>query len=563
MITILYVVTCGVPVLVLALFILTTFKRIEHLKPTENLLGFLFIFSFFIIIPFIMYLAGIFHAGKGFIGYYLSLPSVLRQYHSEGKTVLYFFIFYLASIHILGLLPFLALLQFVSARNRLYKVASDIHIGFKGMDKNDIDELVSLIQAVKTKADIKEEVKIKVLESIKACKVIGSSNCAVVKARDSVDLILSRKFLELFSKGIISKDEVKAILFHEFGHIVNKDYLVPVASKVILNRRFILAMYFSFSILLTIMGRYPFLYGSKALLQSGFYSLPYPLLLILAFSASYAFIGIGLYFIALSLQRCEVLADNLAIQYASSKALKEAIIKMGIISEAGDSMALGFSSKSETVSGKRRHNFLWILSDILKTFNFFSKHNKLFYHPPIHQRIKALDNPGIIIGEEATGLLSFELFGIIGVFTMATMGIMLIFLHSFIRNVNWQDINWFVFSYTMYFWLVLLSCLPLRYSKNPFVFNKRNVKLIAVYSLFVAAFSDLVPLIMQWRFMLEKMDRSEGWLARMFIKTQISHSISRLIHGFIFSLVLFGVFLSIGNYIIRRKTNRSRQKPAF
>ncbi len=553
MITVLYGITYGIPILILALFISAIFKRTKHLKPTENLLSFLFIFAFFIIVPFLIYLAGIFHAGKGFIGFYLSLSGVLREFYLKDKIVFVFFSFYLASIHTLGLLPFLAILQFVSARNKLYRATSGVHTEKTEINKKELDELENLIQTVKTNIGIKENVNIKILEGRKAHKIIGSSNCAVIKYRDSIYLLFGRNFLELFSKGTISKDEVRAILLHEFSHILNRDYLVPVASKVILNRRFSLVMYFSFSVLLATIGRYPFLFGPGALHQAPFYSLPYPLVLLLAFSAVFGLLGVGLSFMAMSLQRCEVLADYLAVQYVFPKVLKGAIIKMSIISEAGNSVALNFSSKSEPISTKRKHNFLCSFLGALKTLDFFSKNNKLFHHPSLSQRIKALDNPSIIIEEEAKGLLSLELFGVIGVSAMIAIGFMLILLNSFIPNINLRDVNWFAFSYAMYFWLVLLACLPLRYAKNPFVFSKRNVKLIAVYGLFVTIFSNFVPLVMWWKFILEKMDRSEDWIVRMFIKTQISNSIDRLVHGFIFSLVLFAIFLSVGNFIVRRK----------
>ena len=112
----------------------------------------------------------------------------------------------------------------------------------------------------------------------------------------------------------------------------------------------------------------------------------------------------------------------------------------------------------------------------------------------------------------------------------------------------------------MYFGFVFLACLPLRYAKNQFIFNKKSIKLIVVYAILISIFSNIVPSVWMWISVIEDIKSkifTDALLMKLFIKTQISNSISSLIGGFIFSLVLFLIFLSIANFIIKKRIDKT------
>lgn len=552
----LIIVVYGSPVLAALLLALFMFKKNRNLKPTENTLGFLCLIILFVAVPFFVYVAGVLRTGKGFLGYYLAIPGTISRLYSENMMVLIHFVLYLVAIHILGILPFFAILKIALVKNRLKKAISAAERNEIYAKGRDFQELENLVKTVKAEQGISKRVDLKAIDNEKADRIIGSANCAILKLRNFFILVISSRFLELFSKGLITKDESKAIFHHEFSHIANRDYFMPVTTKAILSRKFVLLLCFTLAYYLGITTRYSFFVESRIIDQTALLSLPMFLSISIFFIAICLIFGFCLWLISLFLQRCELLADNFALQYIARKPLIDSIAKMSIVSESSGLMAMQFSSQTNSIYSSKRKTLIEDIMHSLRTMNVFSDYNKSYVHPSLSERIKFLNNPKGITEEEESGLLRFDVFGGISAIAAGASWIILFTSSWLIRNVNLQDTNLVSLSYMMYFGLVLLACSPLRYAEKPLNFDGKGVKLMAIYSALISTFCNLGPLIVSLNLIFQDYPGRPGWLVRMFIKSQIKRVISLLINGFFLSVVLFVVFISIGNLIIRMKMKK-------
>lgn len=552
---ILYVIIFGVPILTLASFVFLLSKQSRHLAPTENFIALILISSFFILIPFLMSIGDILSAQEGWKAHYLLIISMLKEWYPLSKFAFIILLLYLMAQHIIFFLPFLILFLFISARNKLYRAISNGYLDTTIIDKDSFKELENLIKNIRMDLGITKEVGTRILENAQAHRVIGGSPCAVMKYKDLIYLIFNRNFLEFFSKGSISKDEVRAVLYHEFGHIINRDYYIPILSRVIMNRRFLWLIYFSFCIFLAIVFSVKFFFGVDSYDVSGTSVLMYPIVLFLIFLSFYFIFGVSLLMVAYPFRYCEHLADNFAGGYISKEILKKAIVKLGIVSEAINSAALNFASKAKPIEARRKQTILLLLQrawgEILKCTCFFIRRAQLCFHPSFSDRIEAIDNPKVIMEESDSGLLNFELFGIIAVYTICTIGLAFVILNKHFRDKTWQYFSPPIFSWIMYYWFVFIASLPLRYKENPFIFGKKNVKLIIIYSISISILVNII-LIVGWERYLPEGINSD-WLVDIFILWQNLNPLELLLGGFFITIVFFGIFLSVGNLIIKRK----------
>jgi cation transport ATPase len=191
--------------------------------------------------------------------------------------------------------------------------------------------------------------------------------------------------------------------------------------------------------------------------------------------------------------------------------------------------------------------------------NIFSSHNKIYFHPNTTERIEFLNNPRAIIEEEDAGLLKFEVFGITGILIAFIPQVIVLMSEWFVKNVNWQDVNLANLSYVLYFLLVFLACVPFQHSKKQFVYNPKNIKLIAVYALLISVFTNLFPVIKNASLIFQDFSGKNDFLVRMFIKSQTSRIINMFIYGFFFAVLLFVVFIAVGNFIIKRRIKKDSE----
>lgn len=531
------------PVLVVVFFVYFLSRNPRNFKNTENIIGFLCLLFLLTIVPFLTYVAEVLKHGKGFIGYYALIPSTVIRIYSSGKTALFLFLIYLLSIHALGSIPFLAIFKIVLLKNRLAgtKFAID--------DNETVKELGKLAGEIKAVRGIRNDVEVRVVD-------VGSgSGCEIMRKGAKAVLVINRNFLESFSKGRITKEDARAVFHHEFSHLINKDYLIPVASKAILNRAFVFMIYFSFSFYVGIMSRYDFF--NENLLRPSFMS-AYPIILALIplFFAFCIMLGFCLWALSLFLRRCEMLADNLAIQHVPRKSLIDALAKMSVISETAGLLAMPFYSQPEF--GKKKRTLIEDIVYALKTMNVFSSYNKIYLHPGISERIELLNNPQKIIEEENIGILRFDVFSSIGVLIMFFSGISLAVSELLVGNVNWRDVNLVSASFVMYLVLVFLACLPLQYSNKQFVYDANGIKMVLIYSLFISAFSNTGIIMKNVTLMFQDFSGKPDWIVGMFIKSQFSRIADLFLKGFFLAVFLFVVFITIGNFIVRIRNRKER-----
>ena len=545
MVIALSIIVYGIPVFAIACFEYFLLRNSGNLRSAENAFGFLLLFCFLVILPFVIYIAEIFRNGRGFLGYYLAVPETLSSLYHLDKAALLSFIVYLASIHVLGILPFFSIPGIIFRKRNIPKE------GLVVSDAESVREFENLANGIKALRGIRGKVEVKVVKE--------GSGCAILKRGDNITLFISKSFLDLFLNGSIQKEEIEAIFHHEFSHVVNKDYLIPVVSKAVLNKRFALMFCFPFSLYLGIVARYSFPI-EKIQHQTLSFSCPLILSVILPFLCCCLLLGSCLWAVSLFLRRCEMLADNLAIQYVSKKTLIDAIVKMSVISETAGIFEMPFASQFG--SEKKKRSLFVDIMYALKTMNIFSSFNKKYFHPGIAERIALLNNPGAIVEEENTGLLRFDVFCALVIFTAAIMNLASLISAWFIKNINGEDIVFMGSSYMLYFILVILSCLPLLSLKKQFVYNVKNFSLIAVYSIFISILANAVLLIRNVAYIFQDFSGKPSWHVEMFIKLQISRIVNLCIYGFLFSVILFAVFIAVGNFILRARSRVQKAEVA-
>ena len=531
------IVVIGFPAIVIAIFAFFLLRNPKNYRPTENILGFLLLFCFLTILPFVAFIAEILKYGKGFFGYYLLIPPALNRLYCSDKTTLFFFVVYLISIHVLGFMPFFVALKIALLKRNM--------AGVKLTESNSklVMEIKGLIDEIRPMRGIGYDIEVRMSDD-------KSPGCAIMKQGNNAVFAINKSFLELLSNNIITKEELKAILHHEISHLINKDYFIPVLGKAILNRQFAMIVCFSFSLYLVTMVKYPF-FGDVLAYNSRMSSWPVIFTIIPPFISFCMLIGFLIWGVSMFLRRCEILADNLALQYIPKKILFDIIVKMGVLSGTTQNLAMPFSSNNALIKTNRT-----LMEDILhaiSTMNIFSSYNKIYFHPNTEERLKFLNNPQEIVEEEGIGLLRFEVFGIMGILAAFIPQLAIAITESLIKNVNWQDIGLSSISYMVYFLLVFLACIPLLYSKNQFTYNLKSIKLIALYSALISIFANLGVSIKNASLIFQDFTGKNEFIVRMFIKSQISRIINLFINGFFFAFILLVIFISIGNFVIKIK----------
>ncbi len=549
---------CLPPVLVFIFFAFLLFRKTEDIKVTENTVAFLAALAFLLFAPVFFYFTDILSRRMGFLGYYFSLPGVFSSLFATDKKACLFFIFYLLSIHALFAVPFIAVARLFIMKRNVLRLVYEADIDSQGPAGIAAGKIEVLAREVQSHRGIKGEVLVRVVEQRSKRNVIGSTSFAVVKSRDRIILIVSRRFLEFVMSGLINEDDIKAIIHHEFSHIANRDYLIPIASTTVFNRMLSLFIVSAFCLYFIANLRYRFFNEPGIIRQEGFQLYPLPIIAApLAISFCLLF---GEYLIAISffMRRCEALADQLTLKFIEKKALIDAIVKTSVLSESGVLPVLSFFSVPE--SSKRKRTLLEDIVYALRSMNIFSDYNKTFFHPSISDRISLLNNPRAIIEEKESGFMKLEIFIFVSFFLIVLCDFFLVLSRWVVQGTNAYDASLAIYTNFLYFFFVFFACIPMRYLETPVAINIKTVRLLAAYSLFVTCFSNLLPSMNLANFIMRDYGSAPAWYASALIASQISKIISNLIGGFIFSMFLFLIFVSVGNFFIRMRSRRSQKR---
>ncbi len=61
------------------------------------------------------------------------------------------------------------------------------------------------------------------------------AGCGIMGKGKRLALLLSKDFVKTFQERQLTKEEIKAIFFHEIAHIKNRDYFMPLWSKTFIQ----------------------------------------------------------------------------------------------------------------------------------------------------------------------------------------------------------------------------------------------------------------------------------------------------------------------------------------
>lgn len=291
------------------------------------------------------------------------------------------------------------------------------------------------------------------------------TECGVVgKARKDITLLISKNFVKLFEEGKLTEQEVKSVFFHEISHVYHRDHFLPLwAKNFISSHIFILA---AFSCVLA------FISGFFA--QS--FSLENFIIFLLIFPLPIFFRMGVLQIVAHAMREREYLADARAIYfYISSEMLIKTIKKSAILFPKANRIFPHSFFIHEDNSLDRSKT-----AESLRNFKEFLKYSKwllycfltgtVYWHPPVHHRIKAIKEKRNIITEGTKGLLSpFSVLG--SSFLLCLIELFILVSCSFLgmEKSKYAELG-VSLSYTMALFLVFLSCLPLR------LLNNRNLR---------------------------------------------------------------------------------------
>lgn len=115
--------------------------------------------------------------------------------------------------------------------NKKYELSSGL---IKG--NATVQELFNVFSSCLEIAGLKKEVKVFLLDEESRTSPIFSG-CGVVGKGENLALLFSKDFIKAFEDKKLEKQEVEAIFFHEIGHVVNKDYFLPLWSKMFIRSR--------------------------------------------------------------------------------------------------------------------------------------------------------------------------------------------------------------------------------------------------------------------------------------------------------------------------------------
>jgi len=151
--------------------------------------------------------------------------------------------------------------------------------------------------------------------------------CGIIGKDKRLALLVSKDFVRAFQEGQLTKEEVEAIFFHEIAHIKNKDYFLPLWSKMFIQSRLFFIAWGSFILgMIASSAAFVKMEGLGAVLNWSLLSK----VIILTFG----FVllkGVIYTLLGENLRGREYLADSSAIRYTSRDATTRAIKKSAML----------------------------------------------------------------------------------------------------------------------------------------------------------------------------------------------------------------------------------------
>lgn len=254
-----------------------------------------------------------------------------------------------------------------------------------------IRELLDIFSHCLNVAGKKKLGKVFLLDEASAPAVF--SGCGIIGKSENLALLFSKDFVRAFEEKQLGKEEVEAIFFHEISHIVNKDYFLPLWSKMFIRSRLFFVAWASILI--------GFVCASVAFTKMEGLSAVFNWNLVskvLILTIGYILLrGVIKILIGGILREREYLADNHATyHYTDRNTMTEAIKKSALLFTGGDKFSwLSFGRQSVT----------YAITEVPKE-DAFSEIKKLFsdlfsreasWHPDPAKRIAALDEQRIAL----------------------------------------------------------------------------------------------------------------------------------------------------------------------
>jgi len=191
---------------------------------------FLIFFPFFLVVVFFL-----FPILK--IGISPIVDKVVKGWPSDKAGVIFasssIFFFLISGIAIPGaaIVHFLFGYRIFLQVNKNYEVRSELLEG-----NAVLQELFNIFSRCLKIAGLKGQVRVFLLDEGSRGSPIFSG-CGIVGKGENLALLFSKDFVKAFEDKRLEKEEVEAVFFHEISHVLNKDYFLPLWSKMFVRSR--------------------------------------------------------------------------------------------------------------------------------------------------------------------------------------------------------------------------------------------------------------------------------------------------------------------------------------
>lgn len=376
--------------------------------PTENTLRIAFIFISLISFPLIFSGLGM-SSGEGVISYYSAILKQLAAYWGSNKLAAFLYLVSNFFFRLSGLIiPLGISFYFLFGYKWFLHWHKYQEIFPREVESKALQDVRNMFFECLKVTNLGSSVKIFLL-SERTNDLAGFSGCGVIGKGKNITLLLSQKLVNLFQKGRLTADEIRAVFLHEISHIVHKDHFLPLWTKQFTQSRL-----FAFTYLIYILAILCTL--STFIARDGMIAVRY--VKWESLGLSFATFSIGLFllrsivwqFIAQAMREREYLADARAgYIYMTPDIMTRAVEKATFLfavqktfssffSFVGGSMTPGSNSKTTEISSK-------ILRILLKVkqvlFRFLA--GRVNWHPSSFNRVKALKrNENLFKGEKAS-----------------------------------------------------------------------------------------------------------------------------------------------------------------
>lgn len=262
-----------------------------------------------------------------------------------------------------------------------------------------IQELFNIFSRCLKIAGLKRQVKVFLLDEGSRASPIFSG-CGIVGKGKNLALLFSKDFVKAFEDKELEKEEAEAVFFHEISHVFNKDYFLPLWSKMFIRSRLFGVAWAGLVIGAVCASGASFkTEGLSAIFNWS--------VVVRAAILTFGFVvlrGIISTFISGILREREYLADKRATYYYTNQETMVGTIKKSALLFTGGSR---FSWLSFAQTGSDIHT----PSKALKETGILSEFKQLFYdivgrrviwHPDPIKRIKALNEERVRLSKRKT-----------------------------------------------------------------------------------------------------------------------------------------------------------------